>query len=334
MNITIKKQIKDAGLLQYFFCLSRKSNLILLTGFLFSVLSACSGSYNSNHPPKAVKHIYPEHKIVKQYKPVTSKKLKKKLKKYVSNHPPVKQKIGKPYKIAGKKYYPKHQPDYNKIGIASWYGSKFHGRKTANGETYNMYQLTAAHKTLPLPSIAKVTNLKTKKSIIVRVNDRGPFVNNRIIDLSMKAAEILGFKNKGIEKVKVEYISPATKSGNAIPKNYYGTSKRKLIAKQDSVKHKDPLYQKKYSVALSRPRIESSGHYVQVQSFQEKNKAIQFGDHLTKTREKLHIQSAWVKGNEVYRVMLGPYHSLDHAKRAKLKVKSIGYQQAFITSVN
>ena len=93
-------------------------------------------------------------------------------------------KVGNKYKVKGKFYYPKKDMFYNKTGIASWYGPKFHGKLTANGEIYNQNALTAAHKTLPLPSSVKVTNLKNNKSLILRINDRGPFVNNRIIDLS------------------------------------------------------------------------------------------------------------------------------------------------------
>ncbi|AQX28012.1 MULTISPECIES: septal ring lytic transglycosylase RlpA family protein [unclassified Bartonella] len=117
--------------------------------------------------------------------------------------------IGKPYQIKGKCYYPKADPTYQRIGQASWYGSYFHGRLTANGEVYNMNLLTAAHPTLPLPSYARVTNLKNGSSIIVRVNDRGPYINNRIIDLSKQAATMLGYLNQGIADVKVEYVAEA-----------------------------------------------------------------------------------------------------------------------------
>ncbi|CBI76438.1 Rare lipoprotein A [Bartonella clarridgeiae 73] len=117
--------------------------------------------------------------------------------------------IGKPYQIKGKQYYPKADPTYQRVGQASWYGSYFHGRLTANGEVYNMNLLTAAHPTLPLPSYARVTNLKNGSSIIVRVNDRGPYIKNRIIDLSKQAATMLGYLNQGTADVKVEYVAEA-----------------------------------------------------------------------------------------------------------------------------
>ena len=115
-------------------------------------------------------------------------------------------KIGNKYNVNGKYYYPKKNLSYNKTGIASWYGPKFHGKLTANGEIYNQYALTAAHKTLPLPSAVKVTNLKNNKSLVLRINDRGPFVNDRIIDLSSKAADILEIKRQGTGLVRVQIL--------------------------------------------------------------------------------------------------------------------------------
>ncbi|CDO46936.1 hypothetical protein AT246_05895 [Bartonella henselae] len=117
--------------------------------------------------------------------------------------------VGKPYQIKGKWYYPQHDPTYKRVGQASWYGSDFHGRLTANGEIYDMNLLTAAHPTMPLPSYARVTNLKNGSSLIVRVNDRGPFMKDRIIDLSKQAAAILGYENAGVTNVQVEYIAEA-----------------------------------------------------------------------------------------------------------------------------
>ncbi|WP_336276813.1 septal ring lytic transglycosylase RlpA family protein [Bartonella sp. CB178] len=117
--------------------------------------------------------------------------------------------VGKPYKIKGKWYYPQRDPAYKRVGEASWYGGYFHGRLTANGEIYDMNLLTAAHPTMPLPSYARVTNLENGSSIVVRVNDRGPFMKDRIIDLSKQAATMLGYANAGVTNVEVEYISEA-----------------------------------------------------------------------------------------------------------------------------
>ncbi len=122
--------------------------------------------------------------------------------------------VGKKYKIAGKWYYPKEDPKYKKVGLASWYGPTFHGRKTANGEIFDRNALTAAHTTMPLPSYAKVTNLNNGRSMIVRVNDRGPFHGNRVIDLSERVATMLDTKSHGVAKVKVEYVGRARMDGH------------------------------------------------------------------------------------------------------------------------
>lgn len=121
--------------------------------------------------------------------------------------------VGKPYKVKGQWYKPKEEPGYRKAGAASWYGDAFHGRLTANGEVYDMTHLTAAHPTMPLPSYARVTNLKNGSSVIVRVNDRGPFANGRVIDLSKRAAEMLDYTHAGVAKVNVEYLGRAPLHG-------------------------------------------------------------------------------------------------------------------------
>jgi len=115
-------------------------------------------------------------------------------------------KVGKPYQVGGVWYYPAVDYNYAETGIASWYGEDFHGRATANGEPYDMNDLTAAHRTLPMPSMVQVTNLKNGRQIKLRVNDRGPFVNNRIIDVSRRAAQLLGFDRQGTAQVRVEII--------------------------------------------------------------------------------------------------------------------------------
>ncbi|NVN86469.1 MAG: septal ring lytic transglycosylase RlpA family protein [Rhodopseudomonas sp.] len=122
--------------------------------------------------------------------------------------------VGKPYSVAGRVYVPEEDPSYRAEGMASWYGDDFHGRLTANGEVFDMASLTAAHPTLPIPSYARVTNLGNGKSLVVRVNDRGPYHGNRLIDVSNKAAELLEFKGKGIARVRVEYVGRAPLEGS------------------------------------------------------------------------------------------------------------------------
>lgn len=123
-------------------------------------------------------------------------------------------KLGAPYQVSGRWYTPQFDPTYDRVGIASWYGEDFHGRKTANGEIYDMSALTAAHPTLPLPSYAYVTNLANGRTILVRVNDRGPYARDRILDLSWASARALGMANHGLGRVRVRYAGHAPMNGD------------------------------------------------------------------------------------------------------------------------
>ncbi|MDW6022965.1 septal ring lytic transglycosylase RlpA family protein [Mesorhizobium sp. BAC0120] len=171
-------------------------------------LTACSTTHeNSMRNPKRSKEYFAESEYgVKASPRVTTKR---------SRLPRGggRDQLGQPYKVAGKWYYPKEDRHYKKVGAASWYGDAFHGRLTANGEIYDQTHLTAAHPTMPLPSYARVTNLLNGSSVIVRVNDRGPYAHDRVIDLSRRAAEMLDYSNTGIAKVKVEYVGRAPLDG-------------------------------------------------------------------------------------------------------------------------
>lgn len=137
-------------------------------------------------------------------------------------------KVGQPYQVGGIWYVPREQPDYEETGIASWYGPEFHMKPTANGETFDMATVSAAHTTLPLPSIVEVTNLENGRKLNVRVNDRGPFVGGRVIDLSKEAARQLGYDQKGTAQVRVRYVGPAPLNSVTAPPQYaantYGSS--------------------------------------------------------------------------------------------------------------
>jgi rare lipoprotein A len=134
-------------------------------------------------------------------------------------------KLGEPYKVAGRWYVPHEDPNYVEYGVASWYGADFHGRKTANGEIFDANALTAAHPTMPLPCYALVTNLDNGKSVLVRVNDRGPYVNDRVIDMSYAAAKQLGYTSKGRARVRVQYAGRAPLNGD-------DTRERRYLAEQ------------------------------------------------------------------------------------------------------
>ena len=136
-------------------------------------------------------------------------------------------KVGEPYKVHGVWYRPEFVTQYEATGIASWYGEAFHGQRTANSEIYDMEALTAAHPTLPLPSIVQVTNLANGHSLVVRVNDRGPFVSNRLIDLSQAAARELGFERQGLAQVHVSYLGLAELDD---PPIYPGDSRQHAMA--------------------------------------------------------------------------------------------------------
>ena len=186
-------------------CRPRAITGVLLALFGVLAVAGCASQSKMRHPPKTSEY-FPQSKYGKASPRV------------VSYGAPVpkgggRYHVGKPYKVAGKWYRPRENPKYRAVGIASWYGSAFHGRKTANGEIYDMSALTAAHPTLPLPSYVRVTNLHNNRSVIVRVNDRGPFAHGRIIDLSQRAAELLDYKKRGTAKVRVEYVGKARMDG-------------------------------------------------------------------------------------------------------------------------
>lgn len=136
-------------------------------------------------------------------------------------------KLGAPYKVAGRWYVPREEPGYDRVGIASWYGDDFHGRRTANGEVFDRYALSAAHPTLPLPSYAYVTNLENGRVVLVRVNDRGPYVNGRIIDLSHASASALGYVGRGHTRVRVTFAGLAPLNGD-------DRRERQFLAEQSS----------------------------------------------------------------------------------------------------
>lgn len=123
-------------------------------------------------------------------------------------------KLGRPYQVGGRWYVPRHEPGYDRVGIGSWYGQQFHGRKTANGEIFDMDALTAAHPTLPIPSYAYVTNLRNGRTLLVRINDRGPYVADRVIDLSRASARALGYFDGGLARVRVRWAGHAPLDGN------------------------------------------------------------------------------------------------------------------------
>ncbi len=226
-------------------------------------------------------------------------------------------KIGKKYLINGKYYFPKKNLFYNKTGIASWYGPKFHGKLTANGEIYNQNALTAAHKTLPLPTAVKVTNLKNKKSVILRINDRGPFVNDRIIDLSSKAADILDLKKRGTGLVRVvvlknksEILEKLAKNGSFpeiadLPKNELPEVKIPKISNVKIEGSRKKIIKKQFNLDLKNEKKEYR-IFIKLASFNSLKSAETMKKKLSYV-EKINIYKLKRNNIILYQVKAGPF---------------------------
>lgn len=270
--------------------------------------------------------------------------------------------VGKPYQVAGRWFEPKEQPNYDKKGTASWYGEDFNRRQTSNGEWFDMNRLTAAHATLPLPSYVKVTNLENGREVVVRVNDRGPFVDTRVIDMSKAAADALGYKNKGKATVRVQYIGPAPLNDNgshlvAMNKELErGTPMRKMIARADKRRGKappdevmvaeaPPQKKKKLAVPAPQPVMETVAYeappveatpvaaaaeisyYIQLGSFADGNNAARARDQFSAVWPVQFIELSGASG-PVYRVRLGPISNGDDAQTALTDARSAGFGDA------
>ncbi len=262
-------------------------------------------------------------------------------------------KVGSPYTIKGVKYYPEVDYGYNETGIASWYGPNFHGKLTANGERFDENELTAAHKTLPLPSIVRVTNLENGKSLIVRVNDRGPYAHGRIIDMSKRSAELLGFRKQGVAKVRVQVLQQESIMVAEAAKKGIDTAGMEVPMNQASYKPK-PMNQKPATVQQATLSTQSQqkvpGHmkdgnfypdpmvseypvtaqkiFVQVGSFSSREGAMQFSSSLD-SYGRAQIYEANVNGQEFYRVRF-PRENVSAADSLLKKLVSGGYNNALI----
>lgn len=210
----------------------------------------------------------------------------------------------RPYQIDGQNHRPMtDHAGYSAQGTASWYGKKFHGRKTSNGETYDMYAMTAAHKTLPLGVYVQVTNLRNQRQAVVRVNDRGPFVKGRIIDLSYAAAHKLNMAKAGTAPVRVEALG-YKKAGDAAGGGY------ELVSR------------------------EAAGPFaVQVGAFQKRSNALNLKSRLQGSYGPVRLQTARVEGRHFWRVWVGEYPQLDKAKQARRRLARRGYPQGFVLAL-
>ena len=265
-------------------------------------------------------------------------------------------KIGDPYNVGGVWYYPKRDLTYDETGIGSWYGDEFAGRLTANGEIFDPEKITAAHKTLPMPSVVRVTNLDNGKSLVVRVNDRGPFVAGRIIDLSRESARLLGFKDQGIAKVRVKILAEQSlrledlaKKG-AFPQvegvaetpmpefNAVGTSSVTFAAKSNSGRSNyasedgqsaiELLAGNRVGEVMNVPPIQTS-IWVQVGAFHSETNATNVLKKID-TVGRGRVSRINRDGQVLHRVRLGPINEVGDADKLLSAVFELGFKGARI----
>lgn len=244
-----------------------------------------------------------------------------------------------PYVVFGKQYYPiQDARRYSAVGPASWYGTKFHGQATANGETYDLYGMTAAHKTLPLPSYVRVTNLENGKTVILRVNDRGPFYSDRIIDLSFAAAKKLGYAEKGTARVKVEGIDPHewwAQQGRPVPLVLANNQPARTTVAQP-VAQPMPQVVEQYSpppqqhaaavvpvqIDAKNDSLAASGLYLQVGAFANPDAAELLKSKLSQTTSVPVFISSVVRDQQIlHRVRLGPISNQGEAEQLQSSVR-------------
>lgn len=216
----------------------------------------------------------------------------------------------KPYNVFGKSYTPLRAAGaYRAEGVASWYGTKFHGRRTSSGEPYNMYAMSAAHRTLPLPSYVRVTNLTNGRAVIVKVNDRGPFVNpeRRIIDLSYVAAAKLGVVATGTARVRIEAVNSAGQSTSAVKVTTTPLPKTANISVQPT---------QAPAQAKLVPQTDAATSYLQMGAFSVRKNADQLLGRLRKIGVEAYLQQA----DQLYKVKSGPYVDADQALQKKMQI--------------
>ncbi len=265
-----------------------------------------------------------------------------------------KYQVGNAYQVAGRTWTPHEQPGYDKTGVASWYGEAFHKRKTSNGEWFDMNTLTAAHATLPLPSYAMVTNLDNGRKVVVRINDRGPFVDTRIIDLSKKAADVLGYRNKGKTHVRVKLIGPAPledSSQHMLAMNQAlndGASISQIASMADDANASAPMqvaarkHNPKYDVEPQDSGVQqasvdsqdilpsdSAGYMVRVGVFHDLENAKLAYNQLAGFGPTQIVKAVGANG-PLYRVQIGPLDNKEDANTALDTAISNGFEDARI----
>jgi len=250
-------------------------------------------------------------------------------------------KVGKPYQIKGIWYYPSEDWSYDRTGIASWYGPNFHGKPTANGEVFDQWEVSAAHKTLPMPSMVRVTNLGNGRSLVVRVNDRGPFKPGRIIDMSKRAAQLLGFEGQGTAQVRVQVLSKeslnlaqSSRTQQVQLTQAEAPIKVKTVASQPVVSQslpdivpRQPLPQKipeKIKNPVQQVPVTLTRMYVQAGAFGDKANADRVRDRLASIGD-IVVSPIPVDGRDLYRVRVGPVSNVGDVDRLLAQVIDAGF---------
>ena len=239
-------------------------------------------------------------------------------------------KVGRPYRIDGITYVPRVDPDYDQVGMASWYGAEFHGKRTANGEVFDMNALTAAHKTLPMPSRVRVSNLENGRTLVVTVNDRGPFARGRIIDVSRRVAQLLGFEGTGVAKVRVEALSYGEGGARLVAQG--GTRVRPTAAVSVSAlapPSARPAFSLIRSAAAAQPAPVPRPLFVPGGAFGHQDNALRLGNALS-AFGPTRITAVELEGRILYRVRLGPVYNRDHARSLLARVVAAGHSDALI----
>jgi len=269
-------------------------------------------------------------------------------------------KVGQPYEINGTWYYPREQADYDETGIASWYGADFHGLLTADGEVFDRNGVTAAHTTLPMPVNVRVTNLENGRSLVVRVNDRGPFVSGRVIDLSEHAADLLGFKIAGLARVRVTYLGRADLFGpglappsqetppeiaNAVPAAPVGSVETSNLPPVEGVRAAPPTMVAMLPRQIERIEVAPleaiadgkvtrvpvpavTAIFVQAGAFTSVVNASTVAARLQ--MEGARVYPAQKDGKPIYRVRIGPFQDVSAADAVLAQVQALGHSDAQI----
>lgn len=255
-------------------------------------------------------------------------------------------KVGGTYVIAGQVYTPEENLRYNESGMASWYGPGFHGKRTANGEAYDQQAMTAAHRTLPMPSVVRVTNVSNGNTVILRVNDRGPFAHNRIIDVSRAAAERLDMVRSGVANVRVEILAEESKRVKEIAQNGGSVSEQVAAMRgaplaptvatappppppQTVVAR--PAPSPPITTVAAGPAPAAPGYFVQAGAFSTADGAERVRASLARFGDSAISQTTFGP-TSLYRVRLGPFANADAAQSAMGRVQQAGYRDARVVN--